>query len=93
MLAQALLDSGPDGAVLIAGDGHVRRDLAVPLYLSATHGMACAVGMLEVEDGKNNPVDYFDGNAGDIREFDFVRFTPRWDRPDPCAGFKPRGDA
>jgi len=26
-LAESLLDSGPDGAVLIAGNGHVRRDL------------------------------------------------------------------
>ncbi len=33
-LAEALLDSGADGAVLIAGNGHVRRDLAVPLYLA-----------------------------------------------------------
>jgi uncharacterized iron-regulated protein len=33
-LAEALLEPPADGAVLIAGNGHVRRDLGVPLYLA-----------------------------------------------------------
>ena len=52
-LARSLLHAGSDGAVLIAGNGHVRRDLAVPLYLqAAVSGVTvCAVGILEVEAG------------------------------------------
>ena len=90
-LAETLRGAGPDGAVLIAGNGHVRRDLAVPLYLEAAGGPVCAVGILEVEDGKQELRDYFDSGASLPPVFDFVYYTPRWPRPDPCAGFKPRG--
>jgi uncharacterized iron-regulated protein len=89
-LAEALLDSGADGAVLIAGNGHVRRDLAVPLYLSAAAGGAAtrAVGIREVEDDKTDPRSYVETAASPPSVYDFVCFTPAWSRPDPCAGFK-----
>ena len=90
-LAEALLASGPDGAVLIAGNGHVRRDLAVPLYLRPAGDATCAIGILEVEAGKKNPRDYLEGGVS-LPPFDFVCFTPAWARPDPCAGFKPRSN-
>ena len=35
VMADTLARAGPAGAVLIAGDGHVRRDYGVPLYLAA----------------------------------------------------------
>jgi uncharacterized iron-regulated protein len=89
-LAAALLDAGPGGAVLIAGNGHVRRDLGVPLYLRAadTRASICAVGILEVEAEKTDPRSYVDTEASPPPAFDFVCFTPQWSRPDPCAGFK-----
>lgn len=90
-LAESLLDSGPDGAVLIAGNGHVRRDLGVPLYLPSARGASCSVGAFEVEPEKTRPEDYLGSGAEMQGEFDFVCFTPRADRPDPCARFKPRG--
>ncbi len=91
-LAEALLDTGPDGVVLIAGDGHVRRDLGVPIYLDAARadGSIVSVGQLEVEEGKTDPEAYLADSAGGELEYDFVRFTPRWDRPDPCEKLKPR---
>jgi uncharacterized iron-regulated protein len=90
-LAEALLDPGPDGAVLIAGNGHVQRDLGVPIYLGAARpGEAIvSVGLVEVEAGKTNPEEYLAGTAGGELQYDFVWFTPRWDRPDPCEKFKP----
>jgi uncharacterized iron-regulated protein len=90
-LAEALLDPGPDGAVLIAGDGHVRRDLGVPAYLRAMRPgeSIVSVGLLEVEAGKTDPEAYLTDSAGGESQYDFVRFTPRWDRPDPCEKFKP----
>lgn len=90
-LAEALLDAGPDGAVLIAGNGHVRRDLAVPLYLRETRpGEAIvSIGLLEVEAGKADPEEYLADSAGGEAQYDFVWFTPRWDRPDPCEKLKP----
>ena len=88
MLADALKNAGRDGAVLITGNGHVRRDLAVPLYLqAATPALAiCAVGLLEVDASRNEPAAYVATTA--TPEFDLVCFTPRWSRPDPCATFK-----
>ncbi|MGH8661803.1 MAG: ChaN family lipoprotein [Burkholderiales bacterium] len=90
-LAEALLDPGPDGAVLIAGNGHVRRDLAVPAYLRAARPgeSIVSVGLLEVEAGNADPEAYRADSAGGEAQYDFVRFTPRWDRPDPCEKFKP----
>lgn len=90
-LAEALLDPAPDGAVLIAGGGHVRRDLGVPAYLQAARPgeSIVSVGLLEVEAGKTDPEAYLADSAGGGAQYDFVRFTPRWDRPDPCEKFKP----
>jgi uncharacterized iron-regulated protein len=79
-LAAALADAPGDGAVLIAGNGHVRRDLGVPLYLPRP---CLSLGLLEVEAGKSDPPDY-------VLPFDFVWFTPRAKREDPCNAFTPR---
>lgn len=93
-LAEALLDPGPNGAVLIAGTGHVRRDLGVPLYLSQSRPSesVLSIGLLEVEPGMTDPAEYLAGSAGGEAQHDFVWFSPRWDRPDPCEKLKaPRG--
>jgi uncharacterized iron-regulated protein len=91
-LAEALLDPDADGAVLVAGNGHVRRDLGVPVYLAAGRPgeSIVSVGLLEVEEGKTDPEAYLADSAGGERQYDFVCFTPRWNRPDPCEKLKPR---
>jgi uncharacterized iron-regulated protein len=90
-LAEALLGPGPDGAVLIAGNGHVRRDLGVPLYLRQARpdDSILSIGLLEVEAGMTDPAEYLAGTTGGEAQHDFVWFTARWDRPDPCAKLKP----
>ncbi len=91
VMAQALARHAATGAVLIAGNGHVRRDFGVPHYLAqyAAGTASVAVGLLEVRDGKTAPADYY---AGDDPEYDFIAFTPRTPRPDPCRDirFRPR---
>jgi uncharacterized iron-regulated protein len=89
-IAEAMLAAGGDGAVLIAGNGHVRRDLAVPLYLaaSAPERASCAIGILEVEAGHVEPRAYLQAAASTDPIYDAVIFTPRWQRPDPCAAFE-----
>ena len=95
VMADALLARASVGAVLIAGNGHVRRDVGVPLHLAtrAPQRSVLAVGILEVVDGVDRARDYVSPAAGDTPQFDFVVFTPRADRSDPCAGFSPRADA
>ena len=83
-LAQAMLNARAAGAervVLIAGNGHVRRDRAVPVYLVAA-GVAprAIVSRGYVED---------DASADDVAEtaYDGVVRTTGVARGDVCAGF------
>ena len=78
-MAQALLEARAAGArrvILIAGNGHVRRDLAVPLYLQAA-GVPAAdiVSRGYIEEG------------GTATAFDAVEQAPAAGREDPCAAF------
>ena len=59
-LAESMLGAGQDGAVLIAGDGHVRDDRGVPIYLRAREPAAsiATVAPIEVRDGWTRPEDY-----------------------------------
>ena len=88
-MAQALQAHAP--AVLIAGNGHVRRDFGVPHYLAhyPEGDNARVVGFVEVDAGKPAPTDYVTAGAP---EYDYIVFTPRTPRPDPCKTlrFKPR---
>jgi hypothetical protein len=94
-MADALLARASAGAVLIAGNGHVRRDLGVPLHLEvrAAQRGVLAVGIVEVVEGAARAEDYVAPAAGNTPQFDVAVFTPRTDRPDPCAGFAPRSGA
>ena len=87
-LAEAVLEPSADGAVLIAGNGHVRRDLGVPLYLQPALPGAriVSLGLLELESGKDRAADYFAGGAE--RTYDFAWFTPRAAREDPCKALR-----
>jgi uncharacterized iron-regulated protein len=68
--------------VLITGNGHARRDRGVPLYLP--HAEIVSIGFLEVDPGKKSPRDYLTGFFGRA-SFDYVWFTLRPERDDPCG--------
>ena len=90
VMADSLLRYRIDGAVLIAGDGHVRRDLAVPLYLSARAPGASvvSVALTEVQPGADDVNAYETAAAGSSDPaFDYLWFSTRAEREDPCAGF------
>ncbi|MEM7507420.1 MAG: ChaN family lipoprotein [Pseudomonadota bacterium] len=72
-----------DQAVLITGNGHARTDRGVPAYLARSNPdlLVAALGQVEVEAGANEPSAY-----GDLA-YDYVWFSARVDRPDPCAAF------
>ena len=86
-MAEALARAGGrDGAVLIAGGGHVRRDRGVPTHLArhAPGTTVASVALLEVDPDAAAPADYaarFDGAL----PFDYVWFTARADDTDPCG--------
>jgi uncharacterized iron-regulated protein len=77
VIAHALRQPAGRGVVLLAGNGHVRRDIGVPRWLGADQGRVFAVGYLE-EDDTSTPVAAFDA----------VIRTAVAQRRDPCAGFR-----
>ena len=87
-MTRALLLAGRDGpAWLIAGNGHVRNDVAVPRLLraAASNARVVTLGILEREDDGAPPP------AAERQMYDFVIVTPRAKRPDPCAELRRRG--
>ncbi len=84
-MTRALLAADSGGpAWLIAGNGHVRRDFAVPRILArvAPEKRTVVVGVLEREEDGSPPA------AAERTQYDLVIVTPRADRPDPCAQFR-----
>ena len=84
------LTAGADGAVLIAGVGHVHRDLAVPLDLGrwAPAATLASVAFTEVPPGRTDASAVLAEEFGDHIPFDYVWFTPRVDLTDPCEQFR-----
>jgi len=89
-MAAVMSAAGEPGTVLVAGNGHVRRDRGVPLYLGSAE--ALVIGQVEVRDGMTSPADYLGGFATAL-SYDYIRFTSRTEREDPCAAFRRRSGA
>ncbi|MGE0876562.1 MAG: ChaN family lipoprotein [Burkholderiales bacterium] len=85
-MAAVIAAARETGSVLIAGNGHVRRDRGVPLYVN--DGALLVIGQLEVRSGIDAPADYVSGGFATATSYDYVRFTAAASRPDPCAGFR-----
>ncbi len=94
-MADALLSGAAAGAaaILVAGNGHARRDRGAPFYLER-RGVApdeIAVLMpIEVEEGKTDPGSYAPRAPDGALGADYLWFTPRHERPDPCEGLRKR---
>lgn len=99
VLADSLIAAaGENGAILIAGNGHVRSDRAVPWFLSRRRPDAkiVTVMVVEVQKGADAPGKLVSRDLGEEAVADYVWFTPRAERGDPCEGLrkrlgKPRG--
>ena len=91
-LADALLKAADKhgSAILIAGNGHVRTDRGVPWYVRqrAPGKKVVSVMLIEVEDGKNDPEAYVPRDPDGKPATDYIIFTPRADRADPCEMMK-----
>jgi uncharacterized iron-regulated protein len=90
-MATSLAAAGQqDGAVLIAGAGHVRKDYGVPVHLvdKAPASTVLSVAFLEVSQGAVDAAAYTARFQGAKLPFDYVWFTPRVDDQDPCQHFE-----
>jgi uncharacterized iron-regulated protein len=80
VMAGVLREHGAQGVVLLAGDGHARRDIGVPAWFDpATLARVFAVGFLERND-----------SAPPASAFDAVVITHAAPRPDHCATLRRR---
>lgn len=78
VMAQLLRDHAAQGVVLLAGNGHVRRDIGVARWMGdGWLGRIVSVGYLETGDG-STPASAFDAVV-------WVAPSPR---TDPCLAFK-----
>jgi uncharacterized iron-regulated protein len=91
----AALERQRDGAVLIAGVGHVRTDYGVPsaLRVLGPDARVVSVAFLEVADGWVAPADYAERFGASRLPFDYVWFTARADNVDHCARLRERAPA
>ena len=71
VMAETLRPFATRGVVLIAGNGHVRRDIAVPYWLRTQGIQSWSVGFVEQADTSG--------------EFDRERRIAALQRPDPCV--------
>ena len=94
-MAQSLIAAGnPDGAILVAGAGHVRNDYGIPVYLTAkaVGKLVISIAFLEVDKQKTEPHSYALPYPDGRLPFDYVWFTPRVDDENPCEKFKSQFD-
>jgi uncharacterized iron-regulated protein len=91
-LAANLMSASEGGriAILIAGDGHVRKDRGAPLYLraQAKPPHAVAVMHIEVAEGVTDPAALVPKGPDGAPATDFAVFTPAAERGDPCEAFR-----
>ena len=95
VMARLLLDHAARGALLLAGTGHVRRDIGVPRWLTNLAGLQAPPGAASeptrvaqhvlavgfVEAGNELPAP---------NQFDAIVAAPPAEREDPCKAFKAR---
>lgn len=90
VMSLSMLESPAQVKVLIAGAGHVRKDIGVPFYLLSHGGnvRSLALGLIEVSPDLDKPQAYSERWGGAALPFDYVWFTPRAERGDPCAALR-----
>ena len=91
-MADALLAAAQrhGSAILIAGNGHVRADRGVPWHLRqrAPGTPVTVILLVEVENGQTDPAEYVPRNPEARPAADFIIFTPRAERADPCESLR-----
>jgi len=91
VMAKSLLSASKTGtAILFSGSGHGRKDYGAPAYVKSQHPDAriSTVAMMEVVEEVVQPGDYSEAWASKKIPFDYVWFTSRMERGDPCEELK-----
>jgi len=86
IMASALVGGDHDGAILIAGNGHVRSDRGVPWYLAglAPQATASSVMLIEIPDIAATLSNLLVADPAGKPAADYFWFTPEARREDQC---------
>ena len=88
-LARALREANlVDGSILIAGNGHVRTDRAVPWYLRGEHIKSVTVMIVETSSEAQTALDLIPLDPSGKATADYIWVTPGAQREDPCIKLK-----
>jgi uncharacterized iron-regulated protein len=80
VMARALRPYADRGVVLLAGNGHVRRDIGAPFWLPRDLAReAISIGLLESGNG---------ADPASTSRYDAYLLTPTAERADPCAALE-----
>ncbi len=91
VMAKVVIEASATGTtLLIAGSGHGRKDYGVPAYIKSRQPQASitAISIMEVVEDVQDPAEYSEAWASDVIPFDYVWFTKRIERDDPCEELK-----
>lgn len=92
ILADSVLKAfGKHGAaLLITGNGHLRKDRGVPWFVRARapDKLSLSIALIEVEEGKSDAEAYVARDPDGKPAVDYIIFTPRAERGDNCAEMK-----
>lgn len=90
VIANNLMENkGKDGIVLIAGSGHTRKSGVYGFLRSAEKSAKIfTMAWMEVDERFSEPQQYREYWGTEQLPFDYVWFTARIDRPDPCEELK-----
>jgi len=83
-----VLERAGGPTVLLAGNSHVRRGRGVPQFL-ASRDEAILIGIVEVREAELAPQAYAQASTAH-ESYDYVFFTGRAPREDPCVRFRAR---
>jgi uncharacterized iron-regulated protein len=84
IIARAIKPYLRSGVVLLSGNGHVRRDIGVPIWIEPDQRMdLLSIGLLERDADTTPPLALSD-------EYDAVVLTAAAERPDPCEPLRRR---
>ena len=89
-MAMSMKHPGDHMRLLITGGGHARIDRGVPHYLRSLGvpgSDIISLVLVEVAEDMNKVHDYRE-LWDDHLPFNYIWFTPRFDRPDPCEGLE-----
>lgn len=88
-MALRLHTAGRQGAILIAGNGHIRRDFGVPFYLYQIEPQAdiVSLGLFAVDQ---LPTAAGLAHESSYQDYDYLWLTPRGATPDRCKELKAR---